>query len=105
MGLPNLYDRLGPLLGKARLVGIPDGVVIGQHPQHGAAHALEDLAIGPDAGADEGLQGADRASAHGLSDVLGIATLTAMEQPLDEAARVRLILVTAEEGGEAVKEA
>jgi hypothetical protein len=40
-----------------------------------------------------------------LGDVLGIASLAAVEQPLDEASRVRLILIAAEEGGEAAEEA
>ena len=98
-------DGLGPLLGEAGLVGVPDGVVVGQHLQHAAAHLVEDLGVGPGAGGEEGLEGADGPAAHGLGDVLGVAPLAAVEQPLDEAAGVGLVLVAAEEGGEAVEEA
>jgi hypothetical protein len=62
-----------------------------------------DLAIRPGAGADEGLQGADGAAAHRLGDVLGIAALAAVEQPLDEAAGMGLILVAAEVVEEAIE--
>jgi hypothetical protein len=41
---------------------------------------------------------------HRLGDVLGIASLTAAEQPLDEATGVHLVLAPAEEGGEVVEE-
>jgi len=101
--LPLDADGLGPLLGEAGLVGVPERVVIGERLQDTAAQVLEDRAIGPDTGADEGLQGAHRAAAHRLGDVLGIAAFAAVKQPLDEAAGVGLILVAAEHGGEAVE--
>jgi hypothetical protein len=61
--------------------------------------------VRPGPGGDEGLEAAHGASAHGLGDVLGVASLAAVEQALDEASGVRLVLVAAEEGGEAVEEA
>ena len=98
-------DGLGPLLGKAGLVRIPDGIVLGQDREHPATHRLEDRVIGPDPGADEGLQGANGTALQRLGDVLGIAPLAAVEQPLDEAACVRLILIAAKKRREAVEEA
>ena len=45
------------------------------------------------------------AAAHRLGDVLGVAPLAAVEQALEEAAHVSLILLSAEEGSELIKEA
>ena len=98
-------DRLAAFLGKAGLVVVADGIVIGQRFQDTATQLDEDSRILPSAGGNERLEVADVAAGNGLGDVLAIAALALVQQALDEATGMRLILLGAEQRGKAFEEA
>jgi hypothetical protein len=66
---------------------------------------VEDFAIWPETGGDESLERTHGSTDHGLCNVLGVASVAATKQPLNEATRVGLIPVGPKERSEAVKEA
>ena len=68
---------------KSSLIGVPDSVFVTEDFQDATTKFAEKLAIVPDAAADKGLQRAHRAAVHGLCDILGIATFTAMNESFD----------------------